>query len=92
MGGRQGNTRGNHRLRGGRHRSVPVRMRHGKQHHVAGNKGPKINCFCVYPKRCLKLFLQASFQSCKEVYNALKATIAELIRKPTLVVRNKQWS
>lgn len=39
-----------------------------------------------------KIILQASFQSCKEVYNALKATIAELIRKPTLVVRNKQWS
>lgn len=37
---------------------------------------------------------QASFQSCKEVYNALKATIAELLRKPTLVVsmRNQYWS
>ena len=41
--------------------------------------------------------LQASFQSCKEVYNALKATIAELLRKPTLVVSmrsivHQNWS
>ncbi|XP_022327428.2 uncharacterized protein LOC111126814 [Crassostrea virginica] len=32
--------------------------------------------------------VMASFQSCKEVYNALKATIAELLRKPTLVVND----
>ena len=36
--------------------------------------------------------LQASFQSCKEVYNALKATIAELLRKPTLVVSMRNRS
>lgn len=30
--------------------------------------------------------VMAAFQSCKDVYDALKATIAELLRKPTLVI------
>ena len=99
VGGRQGNAGGHHRLPGGRHLTVSLRMRNGET--------PYFNIIVYNYKRWIRfmrntsnamsqekvntykqwvdhfMFLQASFRCCMEVYDA---EIAVLVRKPTLAV------
>ena len=93
MDGCQRNAGRYHRLPGGRHCTVPLRMRHGKTtldytKNEFKKLKPELNQQFSIKRRYdnLAWLLQASFQSCMDVYEALNSKIAKLLMNPTLVV------